>query len=197
VEAEGDAVSAARPPVITPFLRGHCNRAPSTTPIHRSVVCRYHAPDTISRVIVESRQLLENRNMKAQTRLILAVALSSALFASGCKRDNDSDEAATAAAPATVSAPAESTLPPPAATTAAPAPASTAAAPAASTTPVDSGLAFAAMDKNGDGGISKDELSDTEMLYQHFSAADTDGNGKLSSAEVDAHRAEMAAKPGG
>jgi len=135
--------------------------------------------------------------MKAQTRLILAVALSSALFASGCKRDNDSDEAATAAAPATVSAPAESTLPPPAATTAAPAPASTAAAPSASTTPVDSGLAFAAMDKNGDGGISKDELSDTEMLYQHFSAADTDGNGKLSSAEVDAHRAEMAAKPGG
>ena len=136
--------------------------------------------------------------MKAQTRLILAVALSSALFASGCKRDNDSDEAATAAAPATVAAPAESTMPPPATTTAAPAPASTAAAPAASTTaPVDSGLAFAAMDKNGDGGVSKDELSDTEMLYQHFSAADTDGNGKLSSAEVDTHRAEMAAKPGG
>lgn len=137
--------------------------------------------------------------MKAQTSLILAVALSSALFASACHRDNDSDEAATAAtpAPATVAAPAEAT-PPPATTTAEPAPASTAAAPAASTTsPVDSGLAFAAMDKNGDGGISKDELSDTEMLYQHFSAADTDGNGKLSSEEVDTHRAEMAAKPGG
>ena len=138
--------------------------------------------------------------MKAQTSLILAVALSGALFASACHRDNDSDDAATAAtpAPATVAAPAEPMSPPPAMTTAAPAPASTAAAPAASTTsPVDSGLAFAAMDKNGDGGISKDELSDTEMLYQHFSAADTDGNGKLSSAEVDTHRAEMAAKPGG
>lgn len=138
--------------------------------------------------------------MKAQTRLVLAVALSSAIFASGCKRDNDSDEATTAATPAsaTVAAPAEATLPPPATSAMAPAPATTAAAPAASTTtPVDSGLAFAAMDKNGDGGISKDELSDTEMLYQHFSAADTDGNGKLSSAEVDKHRAEMAAKPGG
>jgi len=136
--------------------------------------------------------------MKAQTRLILAVALTSALFASGCKRDNDSDEATTAATAATVAAPAEATVPPPAMSTAEPAPASTAAAPAATTTaPVDSGLAFAAMDKNGDGGISKDELSDTEMLYQHFSAADTDGNGKLSSQEVDTHRAEMAAKPGG
>jgi hypothetical protein len=135
--------------------------------------------------------------MKAQTRMILAVALTSALFASGCKRDNDGDEASTAAASATVAAPAESTMPPPAMTAAEPAPASTAVAPAASTTPADSGLAFAAMDKNGDGGISKDELSDTEMLYQHFSAADTDGNGKLSSAEVDTHRAEMAAKPGG
>ena len=138
--------------------------------------------------------------MKSQNRLILAVALSSALFVSACHRDNDSDDAATVAtpAPATVAAPAEATLPPPATSAATPAPATTAAAPAASTTtPVDSGLAFAAMDKNGDGGISKDELSDTEMLYQHFSAADTDGNGKLSSAEVDTHRAEMAAKPGG
>jgi len=138
--------------------------------------------------------------MKAQTSLILAVALSSALFATACHRDNDSDDATAATpAPATVAAPAEATTPPPPATTVAePAPASTAAAPAASTTtPVDSGLAFAAMDKNGDGGNSKDELSDTEMLYQHFSAADTDGNGKLSSQEVDTHRAEMAAKPGG
>jgi hypothetical protein len=142
---------------------------------------------------------MENRNMKAQTSLILAVALSGALFASACHRDNDSDDT-TAATPAaaTVAAPAEATTPPPATTAAEPAPASTAAAPSASTTtPVDSGLAFAAMDKNGDGGISKDELADTEMLYQHFSAADTDGNGKLSSQEVDTHRAEMAAKPGG
>jgi hypothetical protein len=90
---------------------------------------------------------------------------------------------------ATTAMPAESTVAPASGMSAEPA---TSAA-----TPVDSGLSFAAMDKNGDGGISKDELAETEMLYQHFSAADTDGDGKLSAAEVDAHRAEMAAKPGG
>ena len=53
------------------------------------------------------------------------------------------------------------------------------------------------MDKNKDGGITKDELADTEMLSQHFATADKDGDGKLSKSEVDAHRAEMMAKPGG
>ena len=58
-------------------------------------------------------------------------------------------------------------------------------------------MSFADMDKNKDGGVSKDELADTEMLHQHFAEADKDGNGSLSQAEVDGHRAAMAAKPGG
>jgi hypothetical protein len=134
--------------------------------------------------------------MKAQNKLFLALALSSALLMTACKRDKDADDtAATASADTTMPSAATSAMP--AESTVAPAPATSVAPAASATTPVDSGLSFAAMDKNGDGGISKDELADTEMLYQHFSAADTDGDGKLSSAEVDAHRAEMAAKPGG
>lgn len=142
--------------------------------------------------------------MKAQNQLFLAMALSSALLVTACNRgsDNDADDAAETAASADTTAPAD-TMPPPASSampadsTVAPASGASVAPAASATTPVDSGLAFAAMDKNGDGGISKDELADTEMLYQHFSAADTDGDGKLSSAEVETHRAEMAAKPGG
>ncbi|WP_159015640.1 EF-hand domain-containing protein [Cognatiluteimonas profundi] len=136
--------------------------------------------------------------MKTSNRLLLAVALSSALLMTACNRGNDNDAddaAATAASADTTPAPATSAMP--ADSTVAPASGASVAPAASATTPVDSGLAFAAMDKNGDGGISKDELADTEMLYQHFSAADTDGDGKLSSAEVDTHRAEMAAKPGG
>jgi hypothetical protein len=55
------------------------------------------------------------------------------------------------------------------------------------------GLTFEQMDKNHDGGITPDELSPTEMLYEHFSAADTDGNGQLSADEIVKHRADMAA----
>lgn len=54
-------------------------------------------------------------------------------------------------------------------------------------------MAYADMDKNHDGNLMKDELAETDMLYQHFSVADTDGNGKLSEAEVMKHRADMAA----
>lgn len=141
--------------------------------------------------------------MKAQNKLFLAMALSSALLVTACNRnDNDADDAAATAASADTTAPADTmpasaTTAMPADSTVAPAPGASVAPAASATTPVDSGLAFAAMDKNGDGGISKDELADTEMLYQHFSAADTDGDGKLSAAEVETHRAEMAAKPGG
>lgn len=70
-------------------------------------------------------------------------------------------------------------------------------APVPAPVPMDSGMSFADMDKNKDGGVSKDELAETEMLHQHFSTADKDGDGKLSQAEVDGHRADMAAKPGG
>ncbi|MEJ7746260.1 MAG: hypothetical protein WKF61_05825 [Luteimonas sp.] len=48
------------------------------------------------------------------------------------------------------------------------------------------------MDKNGDGGISHDELWNNEMLYRHFDEADKDRDGWLSASEVDAHRAAMA-----
>ncbi|HVR80868.1 MAG TPA: EF-hand domain-containing protein [Luteimonas sp.] len=55
------------------------------------------------------------------------------------------------------------------------------------------GRSFAEMDKNRDGGISIDELWDNEMLSRHFDEADGDADHKLSVAEVDAHRAAMAA----
>ncbi|MDQ3039978.1 MAG: EF-hand domain-containing protein [Pseudomonadota bacterium] len=48
------------------------------------------------------------------------------------------------------------------------------------------------MDKNGDGGISRDELWNNEMLYRHFDEADKDRDGRLAASEVDAHRAAMA-----
>lgn len=57
----------------------------------------------------------------------------------------------------------------------------------------DDGKSFADLDKNGDGGISKDELKAGDMLYDHFSVADADGNGMLSQAEVTEHRADMKA----
>ncbi len=59
----------------------------------------------------------------------------------------------------------------------------------------DGDMSFASMDKNGDGGISKDELVAGDMLYDHFSVADTDGNGKLSEAEVTKHLADMEGMP--
>lgn len=119
--------------------------------------------------------------MKSHTMLPLALALSVALFATACNRNPDTVPATEPAKVEPAPAPAEPAPPAP-----------TPAPPAA---PVDSGMTFAAMDKNGDGGIAADELADTEMLHHHFSVADTDGDGKLSSAEVDAHRAQMAASP--
>ncbi|GAA4854648.1 hypothetical protein [Luteimonas vadosa] len=57
----------------------------------------------------------------------------------------------------------------------------------------DSGMTFAQLDANGDGGVTMDELAPTEMLHAHFSVADADGNGSLSQAEITKHRADMAA----
>jgi len=125
--------------------------------------------------------------MKQKTLPIFAVVLVTALLAVGCKKaEETTTPAPTAAEPAPAPAP---ETPPPATE-----PMPSTPAPAA---PVDSGMSFEDMDKNKDGGISKDELADTEMLSQHFSTADKDMDGKLSKAEVDAHRAEMAATPGG
>lgn len=114
--------------------------------------------------------------MKTNNLLMLGLALSGTLLMTGCKRD--------AAPVADVPAPAEP----------APAPAPE---PAPAPPMADSGMSFADMDKNKDGGITHDELADTEMLHEHFTTADTDADGKLSEAEVDKHRADMAATPGG
>jgi len=133
--------------------------------------------------------------MKRKTLPILVVVLATTLFAVACKKAED-----TSANP-----PAAATEPAPAATEPAPAPAPEMPPPATEPMPAtpapaataDSGMSFEDMDKNKDGSITKDELADTEMLSQHFAAADKDGDGKLSKAEVDAHRAAMPAKPGG
>jgi hypothetical protein len=124
--------------------------------------------------------------MKPNNVLMLAIALSSALFVTACNRDEAPAADTTAAdqpAPATEPAPA-------------PMPEPVAPAPEAPAAVVDSGMPFAAMDKNTDGSVTQDELAPTEMLHQHFSQADGDGDGKLSPAEVDKHRADMAAAPG-
>ncbi|HVR81734.1 MAG TPA: hypothetical protein VHF02_06600 [Luteimonas sp.] len=119
--------------------------------------------------------------MKPNNLLMLAFALSTALFVTACDRNK---------APADTAAPAAAVEPAPApAPVAPPAPAAAAA--------MDSGMSFADMDKNKDGGITHDEIADTEMLHQHFDEADADHDGKLSQAEVDKHRADMAAAPGG
>ncbi|MFS8137581.1 MAG: EF-hand domain-containing protein [Thermomonas sp.] len=56
-------------------------------------------------------------------------------------------------------------------------------------------MSFADMDKNHDGSVTADELMDTDMLHQHFAVADSNGDGKLSEAEIMKHRADMAAAP--
>lgn len=121
--------------------------------------------------------------MKTNNVLLLSMAMSVALFAAACDR-----EAATDTTMDATPAPAE-----PAPMPAEPMPAEPMPAPAPPA--ADTGMAFADMDKNSDGGIAMDELATTDMLHQHFSTADSDGDGKLSSAEVDKHRADMAAMP--
>ena len=59
--------------------------------------------------------------------------------------------------------------------------------------PMTDTRSFAEIDKNADGTITHDELRTEEMLERHFEYADTDHDGSLSAAEVDAHRAAMAA----
>lgn len=117
--------------------------------------------------------------MKHNNLLMLAVALSGTLLLGACNRDTTP---AADTPPPAEPAPTADTMPP---------------APAPVAPPTDSGMSFADMDKNKDGGITLDELADTEMLHQHFSQADADADGKLSQEEVDKHRADMAAMPGG
>lgn len=119
--------------------------------------------------------------MSSRSLLMLSIALSAGLLTAACNRDADTtppaDDATT-----TEPAPAEPAPP---------------ADPAPTTPPPATGteLSFAVMDKNSDGGVTLDELSDTDMLHHHFTTADTDANGSLSQAEIDKHRADMAAMP--
>lgn len=62
-------------------------------------------------------------------------------------------------------------------------------------TPTDAGQTFADLDSNKDGRLTQDELAANEMLREHFSAADKDGDGALSPSEVEAHRTEMSGRP--
>lgn len=120
--------------------------------------------------------------MKTHNPMLLMFAMATALSLAACSREEAPVVAEPAATPPVVE---------PAPMPAEPMPAEPAPAPA----PVDSGKSFAEMDKNADGGLTQDELDATEMLHQHFSAADTDSDGKLSEAEVEKHRADMAATP--
>lgn len=124
---------------------------------------------------------------------LLALLVPAMALASACHRgDTAADDTTTPPADtaATDTAPVDTTTPPADATTAPPADTTT---PAPATGDGSAELTFEQMDKNGDGGISPDELATTDMLYEHFAAADTDGNGQLSADEIVKHRADMAA----
>ncbi|MFD0738877.1 hypothetical protein ACFQZQ_06240 [Lysobacter koreensis] len=122
--------------------------------------------------------------MNRKSHTLLALLLPGLALLAACDRAPSADDAAT---------------PPPVATSApAPAPADPmppAPMPMPAASPPAAELMFAEMDKNKDGGIAKDELAATDMLFEHFSVADGDGDGKLTEAEVSKHRADMAAAP--
>ena len=123
--------------------------------------------------------------------IILPALLAPALVVlPGCNRSAPADDMAAPAAD-TTPAPANAPATDPYATT--PAPAADANAATGDGNDASAGLTFEQMDKNSDGGITPDELSTTEMLYEHFSTADADGNGQLSADEIVTHRANMAA----
>lgn len=115
--------------------------------------------------------------MNTKTTVLYALLVPGLLTLAACDRAG-SDDAATPPVADTV--PAEP-APPPVDTT----------PDAAAMTGDD--LSFAQMDANSDGSVTMDEMSPTDMLHQHFSVADADGDGKLSEAEVTQHRADMAA----
>lgn len=126
--------------------------------------------------------------MNIKSTALYALLVPSLVMLAACDRTPDADDAATPS-PAGVTS-----EPPPADTV----PADTMPADSMGTMPGMTGdeMSFAAMDKNQDGGITQDELTATDMLHQHFSVADADGDGKLSDAEVSKHRADMAAAAG-
>lgn len=119
--------------------------------------------------------------MKTKTTVLFALLVPGLLSLAACNRGDNMDEAATP--------PAAEAMP-----DAMPAdgmPMDT--MPADGMDMMGDEMSFAQMDKNADGSVGMDELSPTDMLHQHFSVADTDGNGMLSEAEISQHRADMAA----
>lgn len=119
--------------------------------------------------------------MNIKTATLLALLTPCVAMLGACATHRDADDSMKA----------------PAASSSMPASSSMGSSTASSTSGMSGGeMSFADMDKNHDGSVSKDELSASDMLYQHFSVADTDGNGKLSEAEVTKHRADMAASNG-
>jgi hypothetical protein len=125
--------------------------------------------------------------MKLKHATMLALLVPAMALVSACNRDNTADDMAT---PPADTAPVDTTTAPPADATATPPADTTTPAPATDAT---AGLTFEQMDKNADGGITPDELAPTDMLYEHFAAADADGNGQLSADEIVKHDAAMAA----
>jgi hypothetical protein len=122
--------------------------------------------------------------MNTKTTVLFALLLPGLVSLAACGDRNDTamDDAATPPADTM----ATDTTPPPMSTM----PADTMPADGMAMTGDD--MTFAQMDANGDGSVSMDELSPTDMLHQHFSVADADGNGMLSEAEITQHRADMA-----
>ena len=136
--------------------------------------------------------------MTSHHRILLPFAIAAVLATAACNRDaDDADTTADTAAADTTTAPADPAAVPSPATDAmagdpAAAPMPTPADPAAQASAT---VTVAANDKNADGGVSMDELPPGSVLHEHFSAADTDGNGMLSQAELDKHDSDMASKP--
>lgn len=127
--------------------------------------------------------------------VLLAVLIPGLAVLSGCK-DRDANDTVAPVATTTPAAPADAM--PPAPMPADPMPAANMPAdtmPGHDMAAMGNEMSFADMDKNHDGSVTKEEMMDTDMLHQHFAVADTNGDGKLSEAEITKHRADMAAAP--
>ena len=153
--------------------------------------------------------------MMSRDKILLPLAIAAVLATAACNREaTDADAAGdTAVTEPAATDPAAAPADPMATAPAAPPPADgmatdpndpNAMAGAQPMTPPPSGTAAMAttstasvsgMDKNADGGLSMEELPAGDMLRDHFSTADGDGNGMLSQAEIDKHNSDMASKP--
>ncbi len=131
--------------------------------------------------------------MLNKNTILLAVLLPGLAVLAGCN-DRDGDNAATTAAAATAEADSKPADNMPAGDM----PAGDMAGhdmPGHDMATMGAELSFAEMDKNSDGSVTHDEMSDTDMLHQHFAVADSNGDNMLSEAEIVKHRADMAAAP--